>query len=179
MRTREDILDQLLVLRIQGGDVGALESLARRWHPRLLRHAVRLTGQLEAGADVAQEAWVAIVRGLGRLEDSSRFRSWAYRIVTRRSTDWIRRRQRRRRLASRIALEPAPPSASERQDEIRQVREALGRMPADRRALLSMYYVEGLSVGEIAEALSIPTGTVKSRLYHARNRLRASLEDQS
>ena len=178
MRSREDILDELLVLRTQGGDVASLEVLARRWHPKLLRHAVRLTGEREGGADVAQEAWVAIVRGLRRLQDPGRFRAWAYRIVTRKSSDWIRSRQRRRKLGRRVELEPDE-TASENDssaDDVRRVRQAMAALPADRRALLAMYYTEGMTVGEIAEALSIPRGTVKSRLFHTRNQLRESLE---
>lgn len=179
MRARQDILDELLVLRTQGGDVASLEVLAQRWHPKLLRHAVRLTGEREAGADVAQDAWVAIVRGLKRLQDPGRFRAWAYRIVTRKSSDWIRSRQRRRKLGHRAVEEPdeiaAVPSTAP--DEVRRLRTVMARLPADRRALLAMFYTEGMTVGEIAEALSIPRGTVKSRLFHTRNQLRESLED--
>ncbi len=181
MRSREDILDELLVLRTQGGDVASLDMLARRWHPKLLRHATHLTGEREGGADVAQEAWLAIVRGLRRLQDPARFRAWAYRIVTRKSSDWIRSRVRRRRLNDRAAAEPAaaavtPPEPTGQMDRLRK---AMAGLPADRQALLAMFYVEGMTVGEISEALSIPRGTVKSRLFHARNILRESLEERS
>ena len=181
MRTRDDILDELLVLRTQSGDVASLDVLARRWHPKLLRHAVHLTGDREGGSDVAQEAWVAIVRSLRRLQDPGRFRAWAYRIVTRKASDWIRSRVRRRRLNDRVAAEPveAEVESSSAGAEVAQLRTVLAKLPADRRALLSMFYVEGMTVGEISEALSIPDGTVKSRLFHARNRLRASLEEST
>ena len=180
MRRREDILDELLVLRTQGGDVASLDMLARRWHPKLQRHATRLTGEADAGADVAQNAWVAIVRGLARLEDPASFRSWAYRIVTRKSSDWIRSRVRRRRLNDRAAAEPAATAVepSNPSPEISLLRAAIAELPADRQALLAMFYVEGMTVPEIADALSIPRGTVKSRLFHARNTLRASLEER-
>jgi RNA polymerase sigma-70 factor (ECF subfamily) len=179
MRSRGDILDELLVLRTQGGDVASLELLARRWHPRLLRHAVRLTGEAEGGADVAQDAWVAIVRGLRRLQDPGRFRAWAYRIVTRKSSDWIRSRQRRRKLDRRVSAQPVATSseASDSSGELMRLRAELSELPADRQALLAMYYVEGMTVGEISEALAIPKGTIKSRLFHTRNQLRERLED--
>lgn len=181
MRTRDDILDELLVLETQGGNVASLNVLAQRWHPKLLRHAIRLTGEKEGGADVAQEAWVAIVRGLGRLQDPGRFRAWAYRIVSRKASDWIRSRVRRRRLNDRAAADPVEVETehSHSSGEVDQLRKVVAGLPADRRALLAMYYVEGMTVGEISEALSIPRGTVKSRLFHARNRLRASLEEPS
>ena len=178
MKSREDILDELLVLRTQSGDAASLEVLANRWHPRLVRHAVHLTGERDGGSDVAQDAWVAIVRGLARLQDPARFKPWAYRIVTRKASDWIRTRVRRRRLSDRAAMEPAGATVSPADSVANdQLRRSLAKLPAGRRALLSMYYVEGMTVTEISEALSIPRGTVKSRLFHARNRLRASLEE--
>ncbi len=180
MRSRQDVLDELLVLQTQGGDVASLDTLARRWHPKLLRHATRLTGEAEAGADVAQEAWVAIVRGLRRLQDPARFRAWAYRIVTRKSSDWIRSRVRRRRRDDRAAAEAAPAAVppSNPSAEVGWLRQAIAELAADRQVLLAMFYVEGMTVPEISEALSIPRGTVKSRLFHTRNALKARLEER-
>jgi RNA polymerase sigma-70 factor (ECF subfamily) len=180
----EEVLDELLVLRCQAGDRWAAERLAQRWHPRLLRHAWRLTGEAEAAADAVQEAWVAIVRGLGRLDDTARFRAWAYRITGNKCRDWIRRRRRTRRVRERLAREPRPraveeePAASEERAERRLAR-ALEALPAERRALLAMFYSEGLSVREISAALDIAVGTVKSRLFHGRRDLRRCLEETS
>ncbi len=176
MRRRGEILDELLVLRCQGGDTVALETLAQRWHPRLVRKAYHLIGQLETASDIAQEAWLAIVRGLSRLDDPARFRPWAYRIVTHKSTDWIRTQQRRRHLADRARDELEPGKDPAREDDIRRLRIALNALSADRRTLLSMFYLEGRSVQEIAETFAIPVGTVKSRLYHARLELKKTLE---
>ena len=179
-RSQADVLDEMLVLRCQQGDGHAVELLVGRWQPRLLRQALRLTGDLEAASDAVQEAWLAIVRGLGRLHDPARFRPWAYQIVSRKCTDWVRRRQRRRRLDRRVAAENgAEAAAPVADDRLAQVRRQLRLLPSDRRAILSMHYVEGMSVREIAEVLSIPEGTVKSRLFHARNRLRDSLEEST
>ncbi len=181
MRRPEQVLDELLVLRCQGGDAAALELLAERWQPCLLRLARRLTQSAEADETV-QEAWVAIARGLGRLEDPAHFGTWAYRIVARKSADWIRRRQRGRRLAAEIAREPAadpaePGAALERDEQIARLRRALREIPADRRSVLELFYLEELSVRQIARALGVPAGTVKSRLFHARKALRQTLED--
>ena len=178
-RNRQDVFNELLVLRYQGGDPAALETLARAWHPSMLRYAFRFTGEPEAAAEIAQEAWLAIVRGLGRLHDPAVFRGWAYRIVANKSRDWIRRRQARRKLTDRVEREPAPTAAEAEPDDheaaIRRLRAALETLPDDRRALLSMHYLEGMGVREIALALSIPPGTVKSRLFHARRQLKAAL----
>ncbi|MFQ5747660.1 MAG: RNA polymerase sigma factor [Gemmatimonadota bacterium] len=90
-RERDEVLDEWLVLRCQGGDARAVELLARAWHPRLLRRAAILTGRPDAAADVAQEAWLGIVRGLGRLKDPASFRGWAYRCVRSRTRSGSRR----------------------------------------------------------------------------------------
>lgn len=180
-RTREDILDELLVLRSQSGEAAALELLARRWHPRILARAARLTGQPEIAPDVAQEAWLAVVRGLGRLHDPARFKGWLHRIVANKCADWIRGEQRRRRLDERVAREQehepeTAPGPDGRDHQIARLRSALRALPEDRRTLLALFYLEGLSVQEIAAALEVPAGTVKSRLFHAREHLRKALD---
>lgn len=177
MRTRERVVDELLVLAAQARQVEAFERLASRWHPRLLRHARRLTADADGAQDAVQEAWVAIARGLRGLQDPACFGSWALRITSRRCADWIAHRQRMRQRFSEIgAAADVPAPTDDRGDDLSQVREALRRLGPEQRALMAMYYVEGLSVGDIAEVLEIPAGTVKSRLYHARERLLAALE---
>jgi RNA polymerase sigma-70 factor (ECF subfamily) len=177
MRSREKVVDEMLVLAAQAGQVEAFERLAVRWHPRLLRHARRLTGDAEGAREAVQEAWLAVARGLRRLDDPARFASWVFRIVGRRCFDWIAGRSRERRRAADLdeaAGAPAGPGADP--DDIVRVREALRRLAPEPRALLALFYAEGLSIAEIAGTLGIPAGTVKSRLYHARERLRAVLE---
>ena len=76
-RTHEDIRDELLVLHCQAGDAEALKTLIVRWQPRLVRLAWRITADPEAARDIVQDAWLAIIRGLQRLDDPALFRSWA------------------------------------------------------------------------------------------------------
>ncbi len=177
MRGREQVVDELLVLAAQAGQVEAFERLAARWYPRLLRHARRLTGDSEGAREAVQEAWLAVARGLRRLEDPARFAPWVFRITGRRCFEWIAGRSRTRRRAADLdeaAAAPAPSGADP--DDVMRVRKALRRLEPERCALLAMFYVEGLTIAEIAAVLGIPAGTVKSRLYHARERLRAVLE---
>jgi len=177
----ERIYEELLVLRSQDGDRQALEELVGRWHGRFVRAATRLTGgDREAARDAVQDAWLAIVRGLARLDDPARFGPWAHRIVRNKAIDWVRAQGRRRP----IDADPAEMSAAEEPDsagaadrsEHRALVEALRGLAAGQRALLSLFYREGFSVGEISETLEIPVGTVKSRLHRARNQLKQALE---
>ena len=167
------VLTELLVLRAQAGRGDAIGLLVRVWQERLLRHARRLTGRDDAAGDVLQEAWIDIARGLGRLDDPSRFGSWAYKIVTRRCALWVRRQQRRRVVERDVAVAREPtPDVQAATDTTDAVRVALGRLPADQQAILELRYVEEYGIKQIAEVLGIAEGTVKSRLFHAREHLR-------
>jgi RNA polymerase sigma factor (sigma-70 family) len=181
MRTADDIYDQWLVLRAQDGDAAALAELVDRWQPRLLRHAIRLTGTSDGAADVMQLAWVAIISGLHRLNDPACFRRWAYRIVGNKSTDFVRTRQRDRTQTTSLLEEPADPGAEEEQlstnqDEISLLQSAMKQLSPEHRAILALFYVEEMPIAEIAEVVGTPLGTVKSRLHYARTILKEKLK---
>ena len=176
-RTPENIQDELLVLRCQAGDADALKALIERWQPRFGRFAWRLTDDREAVRDVVQDAWMAIIRGIKRLDDPALFRSWAYRIVSNKCADWMRQRVAQRGLAQELRFAPEPANREpESPDEAERLRGALRRLPEEQRAILSLHYLDGMGVAEIARVMNVPVGTVKSRLHHARNRLRKALE---
>jgi RNA polymerase sigma factor (sigma-70 family) len=177
MRARERIIDEMLVLAAQAGQIEAFEALAERWNPRLSRLAWRLTGDREGAQEAVQEAWVAVARGLRQLQDPSCFGPWALRIVNRRSADWIKQRGRtRQRNIELSAASQAQARSCGGSDAELSVQEALNRLDAGQRAVLDLFYIEALTVAEISQILEIPVGTVKSRLYHAREQMRVLLE---
>ncbi len=177
-RTPSGVLDEYLVLRSQSGDAEAFRWLVERWHTRLLGHAFRFTGDTEAAKDITQDCWLAIVRGISTLQDPARFRPWAYRIVANKSRDWVRREQARRRAVYIAAAAETESGAGCAQDAVARIHEGIARLDGDQRLILTWFYLEEMSVHEIADALSIPGGTVKSRLFHARSALRACLEEE-
>ena len=178
MRTPDDIHDEWLVIRCQDGDSDALAELVDRWQPRLLRHAMRLTGTAREADEIVQVAWVAIVRGVRQLNDPACFRRWAYQIITHKCADWIRTQRRERARMSSLVTEPVDQNASGDipEDEITLLRDVLKQLPTERKAILSMFYLESMSLREIAEVLSVPVGTVKSRMHYARIELKEALE---
>lgn len=185
MDARQDkACDEWLVLRSQDGDAEAFGLLVARWQPRLLRHARRLLGagsqEADAAHEAVQEAWLAIVRGMGRLEDPARFRTWTYRIVSRRCVDRFRRRHRDRQLTETVAREAArdAPKGPPPDSPDHGLCAALRRLDPMHRCVLELRYLDGLNVREVAEALGIPVGTVKSRLFHARDRLKRAMETE-
>ncbi len=177
MEERDRIQDGLLVLQCQEGGADAFEELLGRWQHRLWRHAWRLVGREDAAWDVLQDSLLAIAAGLGRLDDAAAFGAWAYRIVTNKSRDWIRKESRRRDAHNSYAAhrrrdEEVQPSG----ERFTSLKEAVASLPGKDRAVLSLKYEEGFDIEEIASILDVPSGTVKSRLYHARERLRKAVE---
>lgn len=178
-RTREQLLDEYLVASARLGDRKAFDLLARRWGRKLLAHAWRLTGDVDLAREAAQDGWIEIVRGLGRLRDERAFPAWAYQIVSRRCARQVGRLRRERALAAAVAVEPVAgdavpetpdPGASAR------LQAALAALPQAQRATVALFYLEDMGVAEVAMALNVPAGTVKTRLMHARRSLRAVLE---
>lgn len=170
--SREQLVDELLVMDCQDGSRAAMEKLVSRWQKCLWRYALRLTGDQEAAWDVTQESWLAIVRGLWRLQDPARFASWAYQIVTNKANDWIGRKTRARRLppdfGREIKRSEEPTAAIEAAD----LQSVLARLSDSSRTVLTLHYLEGFGLTDIAGILHVPQGTVKSRLHAARNELR-------
>ena len=169
---REHILDQLLVMRTQNGDMKAFSLLVKRWQPVLLRQAYRLTRDDEAALDVAQETWRAIAKGIYKLKSAAAFRTWSFRIVSNKSVNWIKEQQKQRVLI--LASNKILPQ-EEQHDEsenVELIKRALNELPVKSKTILSMFYVDNHSVKEISQILSLSAGTVKSRLFYARKMLK-------
>jgi len=176
MRNRSrQIADEWLVLRSQDGDARAFEVLVSRWQDRLWRHARRLIRDDAAAWDVVQDAWMSVLKGLRRLDDPGAFAGWAYRIVTFKCVDHLRREERRKKVENRHPMPETYP-AQEEDNDVEVLRIALGDLSVEQRAVLSLHYREELGVERIAEILGIPLGTVKSRLHRARATLKEKIE---
>jgi RNA polymerase sigma-70 factor (ECF subfamily) len=169
----EQLVDELLVLDAQSGCAQAMETLVGRWQERLWRYARRLTDDPEAAWDVTQESWIGIVRGIRRLNDPARFRSWAYRIVTNKANDWIKHKAKRHRVPADERVEKPADDGHQASETSADLQVILRRLGERSRAVLTLYYIEEFSLAEIAGILRVPRGTVKSRLHTARVEFKA------
>jgi RNA polymerase sigma-70 factor (ECF subfamily) len=169
------LLDGRLVESARLGDRRAFAALVLRWHKKLLAHAWRLLRDDEAAKDAVQDGWAEIVRSLPGLKDERLFGAWAYRIVSRRCARTVGGLAARRRLGEALAAEPATASVELEPAESR-LRSAIAGLPPGQQAAVALYHLEEMSVAEVAVALDVPAGTVKTRLMHARLKLRAALE---
>ena len=164
--------DTTLVRAASGGDREATEILLRRHYPRIYAVCRRLAGNDADAADAAQEALLAVSRGLNRFDGRSSFTTWSYRVATNACLDELRRRQRR--LADPLPDEPS----SGRRDPVGEqitarldIEAALEVLPEEFRVPVVLRDQAGLSYDEISTVLNIPPGTVRSRIARGRSRL--------
>ncbi|MHC4244395.1 MAG: RNA polymerase sigma factor [Planctomycetota bacterium] len=159
--------NQFLVMAAQDGNAEALEKLVSLWQKKLWQYVFRLTTDIHASWDITQQTWFEIIKGLGKLHDPKSFKAWAYRIATNRTIDWLKNKKKNQY----INIESIEVDCN-RKDNDSQVKELVQRLKSDSRVILSLYYFEQLSIPEISIALNIPPGTVKSRLFTAREELK-------
>jgi RNA polymerase sigma-70 factor (ECF subfamily) len=181
--------DSLLIERAQKGDRSALNDLVRKHQERAYQYAYRLTRNQDEAADVVADAFIRVFNALPNFKGQSAFSTWLYRILTNCFLD-IRKKEKSRPTASLDAtietgegemerqLEdegPSPLDETERTERGHIIEDAVTQLPEYQRAMIVMYHAEQLSYEEIAEALDLPIGTVKSRLNRARLSLRELL----
>jgi RNA polymerase sigma-70 factor (ECF subfamily) len=173
--------DRELVILLQQGDLEALGALYDKHHPLVFRTIRGITNDVETAADVTQDVFLRLYRFADRVDPSRPLEPWLYRVAVNQANSWLRRRSRWLRVLEEMAGwlsiggKPTPESQAEHEDEWRWVGRAVARLPATQRAVVVLYYVNDLSVREIAEILSIPEGTVKSRLHYGRISLKKEL----
>jgi RNA polymerase sigma-70 factor (ECF subfamily) len=179
--------DAELVARANAGDRGALEALLRRHHDRVLVLCRRLCRDRGDAEDAAQNALIAIVRGLARFDGSAAFTTWSYRVATNAALDELRRRGRRPlvaiddesvldRPATHDDHHEAPEAAAVLGEHRRTLQHALDQLPDEFRIPVVLRDLAELDYAEIAELLELAPGTVRSRIARGRAKLAALVE---
>ena len=174
--------DQRLIAACRSGRADAFGALVTRHQDRLYPTALRLTGRPEDAMDLLQDAFLRAYRKLDTFHGESSFYTWVYRIAVNLALSERRRRRVEARLSHADVGEPAdasgstdPSSPMERAERDAQIQAALDALAPDHRAVVVMKEFDGLRYEEIAEALGVPVGTVRSRLHRARSELRERL----
>ena len=165
---------ELLVIRCQQGQKEAFELLVKLWQKPLLLFALRYLDRDVDPQDAAQETWVAVIKGLNKLQNPSLFVSWLFRTLTNKCIDRIRKKQAEERLLrnANIKLE-----SSEVSNESELLSQAIQRLSDEHKILIILRFGQGWQIGQIAAMLNMAEGTVKSRLHRALARLREILGD--
>jgi RNA polymerase sigma factor (sigma-70 family) len=178
-RADDPAQSELLVIRCQLGERAAFDELIERWHARLWQYARRLTGSDETADDAVQDVWLRVLRGIGQLRDGAKLRPWLFGIARRVLMDRLRERYSAPNespldLANLAATEPADIA----HDDIEVMEHEIERLPVIDREVVVLFYLQQLSLNEIADIAGVPVGTVKSRLHRARQTLRQQLISQ-
>ncbi|MBX3469567.1 MAG: RNA polymerase sigma factor [Planctomycetes bacterium] len=183
--------DEALVARLEGGDPAALRQLMERYRGPLHGYLCRLLGSSDDADDLFQDTFVRVLRHAARFDRGRSFRPWLYSIATNLARNTFRSRSYRDAVpldrpdedgcalvAQLAGRGGAPGDAAERSEAAGVVRAAVDELPEKGRAAVVLFYYQGLSYDEIAEALEIPVGTVKSRMHNAMTRLARALAPQ-
>jgi RNA polymerase sigma-70 factor (ECF subfamily) len=170
------------VRRLRAGDRAAFEELVRAHQHRVYAVALRMLGNAAEAQDVAQEAFLRAHRGLAEFRGEARLSTWLYTIASRLCLNRLAGSERRLTRHGEDALtrlpdgQPGPDQALERGELEEALHRAIGELADERRIVVVLRDVEGLAYEEIAEALELPVGTVRSRLHRARLDLKEKLE---
>lgn len=178
-RPADDELE--LIVQAKQGDKRAFGELVRRHRRGVINVVYRMCGDSNLAEDAAQEAFIRAWQRLPSYRPRSPFRNWVYRIAINAARDALRR-ERETVDVSELALpspDDGPETRVEHAERAEWVRRAVLALPPASREVLILREYEELSYREIADTLSIPVGTVMSRLNYARNRLRETLAAQS
>ena len=180
--TREQ--EAAVIQAVLDGDVNAYEALVKEYEKNVYNLALRMTGNSEDAADMAQEAFIKAYNSLTAFRGDSKFSVWLYRIVSNVCLDFLRSRSRKQTVSlstenddgEEVELDIADETHSPEQLLDRSltrdaVRRGLAALPPDHREILLLREIQGWSYEEIADVLGLEAGTVKSRIFRARKKL--------
>ncbi|HEX2451832.1 MAG TPA: RNA polymerase sigma factor [Gemmatimonadales bacterium] len=171
--------EQELLGRVQRGDADAFNLLVRRHLPRARVVAMRLMGDPDDADDLVQEAFLRVLDRIGSFDPSRPFEPWFTRVLLNLGLDLKRKQAVRRPQLRDVDAEPGrerPDQDVERAELGRSLRNALNRLPARQRAIVTLFELDGLSTGEVATMLNVSQVTVRWHLHQARRTLREALK---
>ena len=186
--TREQ--EAAIVRKVLGGNANAFETLVLEYEKNVYNIALRMTGNSEDAADMTQEAFIKAYNSLQAFRGDSKFSVWLYRIVSNVCLDFLRSKNRRPTVSLSVEDDDGEDTQLDVADESQSpellldrkltrdsVRRGLDSLPPDYRQILLLREMQGLSYDEIAQALGLEVGTVKSRIFRARKKLCTFLID--
>ncbi len=179
---------ELVQSAIRGGD-GGFEELVRRYQRPISAYVYRMVGDYEAALDLTQEIFIKVYGSLSRYRPEFKFSTWIYKIAHNAAVDHLRRNSvREHSLVNgsegdqyELPIEsgnPSPEQESERAERRLEIEAVVGSLPAPYRELIILRHSQDLTYEEIVEVTSLPLGTVKNRLFRARELMRQQLANR-
>ncbi len=177
-----DLSEEALVHQAAAGDEQAYGVLVKRYYNRLFNFVRSMVRNEELAEDITQESLVKAYFSLKKLQNPGSFKSWLFRIANNNTLDWLRRKRLPQIDVDEQLRESYVDKRSSPEDSVMDdarnahIHAALDQLKPDQKAILVMCDLQGLSYQEIAEALKIPFGTVQSRIFYARRKLKDYLD---
>lgn len=185
------LADGELITRALAGREESFEELVRRYQRPIVAYVYRMVGDYDSALDLTQEVFIRIYNSLGRYRPEFKFSTWIYRIAHNAAIDHLRRSDSsrtedlevegeggqtfQRPLASKA---PTPEQLSERNERRGEIEEVIRQLPPAYRELIVLRHAHDFSYDEIAEVTGLPLGTVKNRIFRAREAMRAQLVER-
>lgn len=180
MGNAKKIFEGLLVLQYRSGNKKAFSLLVNRYNSKMCNHAYWLIYDKDIAKDIVQDSWGIIIKKLPYLKKPNSFGSWAIQIVTRKSIDYLNKNNLDREKLREYHNQPGADSTPDHKEaDLVKVYEAIKKLPHDQQVVLRLFYLEEYSLREISEILEKSEGTIKSRLYHAREKLKTILKNRN
>ena len=183
--------DTELVVRALAGREDGFEELVRRYQRPIVAYVYRMVGDYDSALDLAQEVFIKVYNSLGRYRPEFKFSTWIYRIAHNAAIDHLRRCDNSRTEDLRLESEggqtyekplasgaPSPEQESEREERRAEIEGVVLNLPPAYRELIVLRHAHDLSYDEIAEVTGLPLGTVKNRIFRAREAMRTLLVER-
>ena len=177
----QDLTTRELVLRLQGGELSALGELYDRFQQLVFRTAYAITGDKDAAADLLQDVFLRFHRFIDRVDPDRQLEPWLYRMTANLACTWVKRQRWIRPiedLSDWLAgdARQSPAFIAEASETWGLLQASLNSLPLNQRAVIALYYINGLTLQEISEILEAPVGTIKSRLHYGRMALKREMD---
>jgi RNA polymerase sigma-70 factor (ECF subfamily) len=183
MQQSNHIFDSLLITEHLGGNKKAFSLLVKRWHPTFCRHAHIYVKDKALAQDVAQECWIIILKKITQLTETQKFAPWALTIVHRKAIDQLRNDNKSQKVAhsasiiNKDALFESEKS-NQKSDRLLLINGGIDQLNLKQRVVIELFYKDELNLDQIAKVLQISKGTVKSRLFYAREALKELIKNK-
>lgn len=179
MNKRQYVSDTILINQYKTGDKSVLPILIKRYHKIFCEKAFWVTNNKESSKDIAQECWLIIIDKLHTLENVKSFKNWAFRIVYTTSIDSIKFINSENKKLMQISTDVKDDVVDEGEYRIsllKALSKAINQLPKSKHDIIRLFYLEEYSIKEISTFLNIPLGTVKSRLFKSREKLKSIIK---
>ena len=180
---KDRAIDAMLVTQYRKGDQGSITELVKRWHRLFCEKAYWLVNDADVAKDIAQDSWKTIIDKLEGLKDPASFGAWAMRIVYTKSLNNIKSTNRKRNSLEEYGLQREMLVTEDENDETNEIKKnllkAIMSLPEHQQMVIRLFYNEEYSLKEISNIMNISVGTAKSRLFHAREKLKTILKQRN